>query len=427
MASLEGSEKALQPSERIMKMSSGIMDTILEKYAADSRVLFNLAQGMFFLGMSKTTQLAAQEALHNTMNQLCSYGDVLGWHPLRKRWLAKILLEWDQQQLALNAAAAGLSDAPDFGLELMITAGANQAFMNTMMALCNPEDEVITILPYYWSHVNAIQAAGCVPVFVPCDRATFLPTIEAIESKISSRSKVIVLVNPGNPSGVVIPPELIDEIASLCRENGIWLVLDEAYKEFVYDPDNCPHYSPPVVEGVVKLYTMSKVYGLAGWRVGACLYPQSLSKHMRKVQDTIPTHSCKLSDVVAYAALNRTVRPAGSMDCVSQRVAAGNKIRLIFLKALLPVYENLSLKKFFVEPTGAFYMFIPIVGIDPHKEDVDIIEFLVEHVGVLLTPGSAFGMPDYIRVAYGRIGLEFAQVAATALAQGLADYFELVL
>lgn len=423
--------RPLQASERAKNMSCSVIDVLLDKYVSDTRVVFNLAQGSFFLGMSTTAQLAAQEALRNTTNQLCSYGDILGWHPLRKRWLTKILLDWDLQQLQLNAHAAGLADAPSFGLELMITAGANQAFMNCIVALCNPGDEVITILPYYWSHVNAIQAAGCVPVSVHCDAASFLPTCKAVEDKITLRSKVLVLVNPGNPSGAVIPSQLMDELVLLCRKNCIWLIVDEAYKEFIFDPDNYPHYSPPAVGGVIKIYTMSKVYGLAGWRVGACLYPKSISEEMRKVQDTIPTHSSKLSDIVAYAALNRTVRPAGSLDCVSERVAAAKMIRDTFLKAIRPVYENLPLKKLFVKPTGAFYMFIPFRGpgivFDPRFEDIDIIEFLVERVGILLCPGKAFGMEDYIRVAYGRIALDYAEKASKALALGLSDFFDLVL
>lgn len=427
--------RQLGVSRRVRRTDPAVLDELVEKYDGDSRVEYNLAPGAAFFGMSVVARDAIEEILENpvAMRDVSSYGDVRGWAPLRSRWLTNIVSQWDQVALREELTARGLQgESDDYGLELMVTAGANQAFVNVVVVLCDPGDEVLLMLPYYFSHNNALVMTGVTPVLVPCDPHSLLPSIKDVRRRITRRTKAVVLVTPGNPSGAIAPKAFTDELVTLCRKKGLWLVIDEAYKDFVYSGDVLPHYSPPVLDGVIKIYTMSKSYGLAGWRVGALLYPKRIAREMRKVQDTIPTHGARLSDMVAYAAL--TEDPRTGTEEHPSNVALMSRNRDIFLKDLRRVYEGLPLNRRFVRTTGAFYFFLPIAladDIDDGYDDRDIdeiedvVDFLVRESKVLVTPGSTYGMRGYIRVSYGSVRPEDARAASLALSRGLSHYLSL--
>lgn len=209
------------------------------------------------------------------------------------------------------------------------------------------------------------------------------------------------------------PASFVDALLTLCRESGVWLVSDEAYKEITFDGTLA--YSPPALSGVIRIYTMSKVYGMAGWRVGAILYPKELSIHLRKVNDTIPTHATILSQVVAFHALKEDAL------YIPKRVDIFSAVRDVFVQACREVYTQLGVK--FVTGNSAFYLFLPIETRDRNSSDV--ASFLVKAGNVLVVPGHAFGMKHYIRVSYGSVCISDASSAAGALRKGLSAWFNL--
>jgi aspartate/methionine/tyrosine aminotransferase len=408
-------------SQRILRTDSAVIDQLQERYV-DVPNLINLAPGSPAFRPSTAVIAATTSSLAET--SICTYGDVVGWTPLRRRWMQVILNSWDAGALQSEALSAGLSASDDYGLELMITAGANQGFVNLILALCDPGDEVILLLPYYFSHYCALLLADVTPVIVPCEPSTLLPaSSHTIQAAMTSKTRAVVLVSPGNPSGVVMPACFVDELVSICRKGDVWLIMDEAYKELTGD---APHYSPPQLTGVIKLYTMSKIYGMAGWRVGALLYPRHLSNQLRKVQDTIPTHATMISQIAAHHALEI------DGPLLAARAQLNFDKRSRFALVLSEVYSRAQGKLChpFVVGNGALYFFLPI-AVKPgscksmRHADRDVVDVFVQKGNVLVTPGQAFGMPEYVRVSFGSIQCDKVDAAIDGLRKALEFWFEL--
>jgi aspartate/methionine/tyrosine aminotransferase len=212
----------------------------------------------------------------------------------------------------------------------MICAGSNQGFLNILLCLCNPGDQVILFRPYYFSHYTACLLAGLEPVVVHTD-SDFLPPPQSL--KITDKTKLVVVVSPGNPSGRVVGVDLLRCLYQLCSQKGVWLLIDEAYEHFTFDGAESNSFS--ATDGVINLYTFSKVgqlstpfqkhrltwcksHSLAGLRVGYFGYPHYLRKHMLEIQDTIATHACHLAQRAALAAINNC-----SEDWIRQQVQQG--------------------------------------------------------------------------------------------------------
>lgn len=409
-------------SRRVRQAWPPVVDNIINKYG--NRVRFNLAPGAPYFGMCDEVRLKVAALLGARQNtaDLSRYGDVLGSLALRQSWASVILHGYDSDSLHVPAPKDIECLLPRH--ELMITAGANQAFVNVILALCDGGDEVLLILPYYFSHYNALAVTGVTPVCVPVDKRTLLPHVASIRERISGRSRALVVVNPGNPSGKVFDRVLMDSITRLCRDQKIWLIIDEAYREFAYESTAQLAYSPSADDGIIHIYTMSKAYGLAGWRIGAVMYPKRISEEMRKVQDTIPTHPAKFSEAVALEAL-RYNPVAHSIERPSKVVQLG-EVRKVFVRALRRVYRNSILADRFVVPDGAFYFFLPYNTLDgelpSRRSDMQVVEYLATQHNILVSPGFTFGMEGYIRVSYGCVEISSADEVSSALALGLSIF-----
>lgn len=422
-----------QPSARIRDTGAAIIDDIINEYG--DRVRFNLAPGSTYFGPSSEiiTQVIAKLDDPRRRSEVSRYGDVLGVPELRKLWSHVLIAGYDDRDGQIRGDSVNDSKRTISGEgllpnhELMITAGANQGFVNAVLTVCDEGDEVLLILPYYFSHFNALVMTGVVPVLVPVHENTFEPQITSIEERISKKSKALVVVNPGNPSGRVFSKEVMNNIVALCKHHGIWLIIDEAYREFVHEGESRIAYSPKLDDGIIYLYTASKAYGLAGWRIGAVLYPERLSESMRKVQDTIATHASRFSQEVAFEALHHD--PLYETAGNPSRITLLNRVREIFTDTLRPIYRDTSLSDRLVIPDGAFYFFLPYRDSSAQcaasvSNDMEVVKFLAVDHGVLLTPGFVFGMPGYVRLSYGCIEISDAPEAANRVATGMRYLLE---
>lgn len=202
------------------------------------------------------------------------------------------------------------------------------------------------------------------------------------------------------------------EILQACHDAGAWLIADEAYEDFVYDGEM--HHSPAatttasadLADGVVSIYTFSKSYGLAGWRVGYMSYPHQLQDTMLKVQDTFPTHATLLSQELATRALLQL----GS-GWVSQQLRSLDKARSELWDAVQPLidasraYDRHGCSQATIQPRGAFYYLLPL---PKNVTESEALALLAQRHQLLLLPGSAFGAPGTLRLSYGCLGDEDA-------------------
>ena len=189
----------------------------------------------------------------------------------------------------------------------MVTAGGNNAFIATVLALGDPGDEFILPVPYYFNHEMAITMANCRPVLVPTD-ANYQLDLAALRAAITPRTRAIITVSPNNPTGAVYPAAALRAVNQLCAERGIFHLSDEAYESFVYD--GAEHFSAASLDGsaphTISLYSLSKAYGFASWRIGWMVFPEKLEAAMRKIQDTLlypqhPMHASSVEEVLGSA------------------------------------------------------------------------------------------------------------------------------
>ncbi|MCL7022337.1 hypothetical protein MKW94_017237 [Papaver nudicaule] len=294
---------------------------------------------------------------------------------------------------------------------VMVTAGANQAFVNLVLALCDAGDRVVMFAPYYFNSYMSFQMTGITDILVgPGDPKTLQPDADWLERILSTEPvpKLVNVVNPGNPSGTYIPEPLLKRISDLCKRAGSWLVVDNTYEYFMYD--GLKH---TCIEGdhILNVFSFSKAYGMMGWRVGYIAYPteaEGLAEQLLKVQDNIPICAPIVSQRLALFSLE-----TGS-DWVRNRVKDLVKNREILLDALSPLGEG-AVKG----GEGAIYLWAKLP--DKYQDDFEVVRWLAKKHGVVLIPGSASGGPGCVRVSFGGLKDGDCEFAASRLKKGLEE------
>ncbi|MEM8829035.1 MAG: pyridoxal phosphate-dependent aminotransferase [Cyanobacteria bacterium P01_G01_bin.19] len=294
---------------------------------------------------------------------------------------------------------------------IVVTAGSNMAFMNAVLAITQAGDEIILNTPYYFNHEMAITMANCRPVLVNTT-SDYQLDVDAIAEAITSRTKAVVTISPNNPTGAVYTQDSLQKVNDLCRDRGIYHISDEAYEYFTYD--DASHYSPasfPNSEAhTISLFSLSKAYGFASWRIGYMVVPKHLLMPIKKVQDTNLICPPVVSQYAAVGALQ-----AGAKYCQTQlreidqvRKIVGDRLRSI------PDICRVS------SGAGAFYYFLKI---NSSLNDLELTKRLIKEHKVAGIPGSTFGMKNgcYLRVAYGSLHLSTAQTGIERLISGLKE------
>ena len=323
------------------------------------------------------------------------YQPVAGLPALRERMAAKL------------AAENGIDLAR--GSRVMVTAGGNMAFMHAVMATTCPGDEIILPVPFYFNHEMAIEMAGCRAVRVATDDRYQL-RLDAIEGAVTARTRAIVTISPNNPSGAVLREADLRALNTFCRERGIYHFSDEAYEYFTYGDARhaSPGSFPDAAAHTLSLYSLSKAYGFAGWRIGYVVYPEHLDAAMMKSQDTILICPTVASQLAAIAALE-----VGRPYC-EPHVRALAEIREIVVSRLGELAPLAQVPA----ADGAFYCLLRVAtAID----SLVLAERLIREHQVAVIPGTAFGMTDgcYLRVAYGALQKETVAEGIGRLVRGL--------
>jgi aspartate/methionine/tyrosine aminotransferase len=291
----------------------------------------------------------------------------------------------------------------------MVTAGANMAFMHAVFAVTEPGDEVILNVPFYFNHEMAIQMAGCRVVGVATDDR-YQPRVDALRAAITDRTRAIVTVSPNNPSGAVFGEAALRAVSELCGERRLFHISDEVYEYFTFG--SARHLSPAAFSGAadytISMFSLSKAYGFAGWRIGYVAYPDRLHAAMAKSQDTILVCPTVAAQVGAIAALD-----VGRSYCAPMvaELADVRDVVVSELKALAPLATVPA-------ADGAFYV---LLKVETDRSPMRIAEQLIHEHGVAVIPGPAFGMTDgcYFRVAYGALQKDTVAEGIGRLVTGL--------
>jgi aspartate/methionine/tyrosine aminotransferase len=294
---------------------------------------------------------------------------------------------------------------------IFVTAGSNMAFMNALLAITYPGDEIILNTPFYFNHEMAIKMADCQAILVDTDKNYQLRP-EVIQAAITEKTKAVVTISPNNPTGVVYPESALRKVNQICQEKGIYHIHDEAYEYFTYN--QVKHFSPGAIAGSesypISLFSLSKAYGFASWRIGYMVVPEHLSEAINKIQDTILICPPVISQYAALGALQV------GKSYPLQQLETIKKVREICHNSLESIADICRI----VPSEGAFYFFLKIPG---DRDDFQLVKSLIEKHRVAVLPGSTFGMTEgcYLRLAYGALSPETALEGVERLVRGLRD------
>ena len=292
--------------------------------------------------------------------------------------------------------------------QVAITAGCNQAFFLAMMTLAQSGDAVLLPTPWFWNHQQTLEMLGIEARALPCTADdAFIPDPDAAEALLDPRVRAIVLITPNNPTGAVYPPEVIARFQSLCQRRGIWLILDETYRDFLPAGQARAHDAftdPAWPETVIQLYSFSKSYCIPGHRLGAVTAAAPLVLEFIKVLDCM--HICPQR--AGQSALSWAIGALGEWRA-ENRVTINDRAA-----ALRAAFQRLP--DWRVESLGAYFAYVrhPF-GPAPAAQ---VAEKLAATCGALCLPGSAFGpgQQGHLRLAFANTGLDGISQVADRLA-----------
>lgn len=275
--------------------------------------------------------------------------------------------------------------------EIIVTAGVQESIMLCMLGLVQTGDEVLITSPRFTTYDTAVHMCGGVPIPVPTyQKDDFALDVDEIESRITPKTRMFVMVSPNNPTGAVTPPNVIQKIASLAIKHDIIIIADEIYAKLVYPPHK--HLSlgtlPGMKERTITLNGFSKTYAMTGWRVGYMAAPADFVEKLTEPRHTLSINTCTISQFAALAALTG---PQDEMEATFKDYAD----RRAYLMTAL---SNAGLS--YGAPGGAFYIYtnISTTGMKAKL----FCENLLRKTGVMVFPGDMFGDPesDFIRISY---------------------------
>jgi aspartate/methionine/tyrosine aminotransferase len=384
-------------TERMRQVQTPVIPTVADLIRRHPGTI-SLGQGVVYYppppeAIERIGEFLASGANHH-------YAPVAGIPALRAKIEAKLRTE--------NGVEPGISRA------VVVTAGGNLAFVNALLAVASLGDEIILQVPYYFNHEMAIAMAGCRAVTVPTDERYQIQP-ELIRRAITGRTRAVVTVSPNNPSGAVYPEAALREVNAICREAGIYHISDEAYEYFTYA--DARHFSPAAIEGseahTISLFSLSKAYGFASWRIGYMLIPDPLLESVRKIQDTIIICAPVISQFAALGALE-----AGRAYS-DHRIAEIGRSRALVRRGLAALGDQCAVS----DADGAFYF---LLRLRTRLSDRQVVERLVSEHRVAVIPGSTFGLRDgcTLRVSYGALDSEAVAEGVERLVGGLQRILE---
>jgi aspartate aminotransferase len=271
---------------------------------------------------------------------------------------------------------------------ILITNGSKQALYMIFQVICDPADEVIVPVPFWVSFIEQVKLAGGHPVLVATQRHQL--DVDALEHAITPCTKAILINSPNNPSGAVYPKEDLQKIARLAEAHDLFIVADEAYKEFVYDGGVYASIFDIAAdrERLIVTRSFSKSYSMTGFRIGYVAAPAHLIAALSKLQSHLTGNVCTFAQYGALAALQL------DDDLLKARQSALQQKKDTAFVSVSRLFDC-------VQPQGAFYLF-PDVSTALKNDDTSesLARRVLKETGVAVVPGEAFGMAKHLRISF---------------------------
>jgi aspartate/methionine/tyrosine aminotransferase len=352
-------ESALDPPIAV------VQNWLAEIRLHSQKVFFDLTQGLPNFEPSKflLEEVARQVLDHKTSE----YTEILGLRELRRAYV-KDLNEFYNANCRFE--------------QIIITSGANHGFAMASLAIADEGDEALISEPHFFNHRMWLEIQGVKVKTFQCHPSVgaMLPDLEQIRGAITEKTRMIVLSNPNNPTGTKIHDQLLNDILDLAYQNGIFLILDETYRDFINSTRDIHTLfsNERSRDSLVHLYSFSKAFSIPGYRVGAMCVPPLLVRSITKIADSLTICPPNISQRAAIYALtnlkpwleNKTQEAAEMLDQFHRNFVEFE-----------PNFELVS--------SGAFYVYLrhPFVSIG----SIDVAKKLLENAGIAVLPGEFFG------------------------------------
>jgi aspartate aminotransferase len=284
--------------------------------------------------------------------------------------------------------------------QILVSCGAKHSIFNALLTLCQEGDEVILPAPYWVSYPEMIKITQARPVIVRTKpENNFKITPVQLKKVITSRSKLLFLNSPSNPTGTVYRKNELESIADILVKNKIYCISDEIYEKIIYD--NLPHISVASLSSEIKKLTLtingvSKAYAMTGWRIGYCAAEKQIIEVMSRLQDHSTSAASSISQKAAEEALTG---PQKSLKNILKEFSA----RRDYIFKRINTIPGLSCLK----PQGAFYVFVDISQIKDKscgcrfiQDSFSLAEILLDEARVAVVPGAVFGDDNFIRLSF---------------------------
>ena len=332
-----------------------------------------------------TEESICEKAIEALRQGKTKYGPPGGGLKLREALAAKL-----KRENKLNYSAE----------QIVCGMGAKELLFHLFLAILDPEDEVIVQAPYWVSYVEQIRACGAKAVVIPAakDPSQDPLNLSSLESYSSEKTVAYLLCSPNNPGGYVVSQSDLEKLARFLQEKNWWIVSDEVYEYLSYDK---PHLSllellSSLQDRFIHVNSFSKSFAMTGWRVGYTAGPQSLMKELKKIQSH--SSSCLppfIEEAATFAAEQGKKLMKGKLELLAKR-------RDRVLEGLKSFPDGVR----FVEPQGAFYLFLDLRELlagskdyAPHNS-LAFCEMLLTDYHMAVVPGEAFGSPGFLRFSY---------------------------
>ena len=280
---------------------------------------------------------------------------------------------------------------------VIVSDGAKQSLWNVLFTLCNPQDEVIVLAPYWVSYPEMIRMIGAIPVVVTPEDGSFIPRFDEIERVVGSYTKAIIVNSPNNPSGMVYPEELIAKIVDLCERKGIYMICDDIYNKLVFDGKQAvPAYKYTTKDTenskVIVVNGVAKLYGMTGFRIGWVTAPRKIVEIMTNVQSQ--TTTC-VSPVMQSAAEGALTGMQSVVEALRLTIQNNRDVLMQELRTFTGVHCTKPEGTFYALPDFKAYLRKSIA-----TSSTELSQFILKKALVVTVPGKEFGMEGHLRLSY---------------------------
>lgn len=373
---------ALQLADRTLRVKPSATLAV----AAKAAQLRSQGIDMIDLGLGEpdfdTPEIAKQAGIAAIQEGFTKYTPVDGIPALKQAIIAKFQRD------------NNLSYTPK---QILVSVGAKHSLYNLTQALLNAGDEVIVAAPYWVSYPEFARLADAEPVFIQADISQdFKITPAQLAGAITPKTKLVFLNSPSNPTGVTYTLAELKALGEVLKQHpNIVIASDDIYEHIFWGSEpfaNILNACPELYDRTVIINGMSKAYCMTGWRIGYAAGPENLIQAMNKIQSQSTSNPCAIAQKASVAALNM------DQTLIKDMVKVFKERHDYIVNALnqIPGFQC-------VPAQGAFYAFFKAEDfIKSHqmKDDVELANYLIEKAHVALVPGSAFGMPGYLRLSY---------------------------